>query len=78
MSYHHLSTCECGRIQTVQGLGHLNRRTALLDGLHRSCIDREIKRNTLTAPYQAEIAEQSYRNRRLKFKPKGKYSQELA
>ena len=78
MSYHHLSTSPRGRIQTLHELGYSNRRIALLVGRHRSCIDRELKRNTLTATYQAEIAQQSYRKRRLKSRPKGKHSEELA
>lgn len=78
MSYHHLTTFERGRIQTLHELGYSNRRIALLIDRHRSCIDREIRRNTVTTTYQAEIAEQSYHKRRKKSRSEGKYNSELA
>ena len=46
MSYHHLTTYERGRIEALHRLGYSDRKIALSLGRHRSCIDREIKRNT--------------------------------
>lgn len=77
MSYHHLTTCERGRIEALQKLGYSHRRIALLLGRHRSCIDREIKRNTVKTSYQAETAEQNYRRRRVHSRPKGKWGSGL-
>ena len=72
MSYHHLTTYERSRVDTLHELGYSHRRIALSVGRHRSCIDREIKRNIAATPYQAEAAEQNYRKRRMNSKPKGK------
>ncbi len=73
MSYHHLTTYERGRIETLHRLGYFNRKIALSLGRHRSCIDRKIKRNTVAMAYQAEIAGQNYSNRRMHSRPKGKW-----
>jgi IS30 family transposase len=77
MSYHHLSTYERGRIEAFHRLGYSNRKIAFLIERHRSCIDREIKRNTGAARYQAEVAGQNYINRRKRSKPRGKVTQGL-
>ena len=77
MSYHHLSTYERGRIEAFHRMGYSNRRIALSMGRHRSCIDREIKRNSEATAYQAEVAEQNYNNRRKRSKPRGKLNQGL-
>lgn len=78
MSYHHLTTYERGRIEILHKLGFSNRSIALFLGRHRSCIDREIKRNTLTTGYKAENAEQNYRKRRINSKSKGKWDTDIA
>ena len=77
MSYHHLSTYERGRIEALHRFGYSNRKIALSLGRHRSCIDREIKRNSEVTAYQAEVAEQNYNNRRKCSKPRGKLNQGL-
>ncbi len=78
MSYHHLSTFERGRIEALHRQGCSNRLIAQSLGRHRSCIDREIARNEATAVYEAETAEENYRNRRKNSKPNGKWDEELA
>ena len=73
MSYHHLSTYERGRIEALHTFGCSNRKIALLLGQNRSSIGRELNRNAVTVPYQAERAEQNYRFRRKNTKPPGKF-----
>lgn len=77
MSYHHLSTYERGRIEALNKLGYSNRVIAQYLGRHRSCIDREIRRNTAAVEYQAEIAQKNYQRRRQCSRPKGKWNEEL-
>ena len=72
MSYHHLTTYERSRIEVLHKLGYSNHKIALSVGRHRSSIDRELSRNSYGEPYQAEQAEQSYRQRRTNSKPNGK------
>ena len=60
MSYHHLTTYERGRIEILRTLNYSNRKIALLLERHRSCIDREIRRNSAAATYQAEVAQINY------------------
>ena len=78
MSYHHLSTYERGRIEALTELGFSNRAIAKQLGRHRSCIDREIRRNTAEAEYQAEVAQKNYKQRRRHSRPKGKWEEDLA
>ena len=78
MSYHHLSTYERGRIEALNELGLSNRIIARQLGRHRSCIDREIRRNTAEAEYQAEVAQKNYQQRRRHSRPKGKWEEDLA
>ncbi len=77
MSYHHLTTYECGCIEILQTLGYSNRKIALLLERHRSCIDREIKRNSAAVTYQAEAAQTNYCKRRLNSKPHGKWNKKI-
>ena len=78
MSYHHLATYERGRIEILHKLGYTNRNIGLLLGRHRSSIDREIERNIITELYQAEVAEENYRKRRMSSKPSGKWNEDIA
>lgn len=78
MSYHHLSTYERGRIEALNKLGLSNRVIARQLGRHRSCIDREIRRNTIEVGYQAEDAQENYQQRRRHSRPKGKWDEGLA
>ena len=59
MSYHHLSTYERGRIEALHELGFSNRVIARQLGRHRSCIDREIRRNITAVEYKAETAQKN-------------------
>lgn len=77
MSYHHLTTFERGRIQELLSLGYSHRKIAKKLNRHRSCIDREIRRNTVNAEYVGEIAQTSYSAHRQRSKPKGKHTDEL-
>ena len=78
MSYHHLTTYERGRIEILHKLDYTNRNIGMLLRRHRSCIDREIERNTATELYQAEVAEENYRKRRMSSKPSGKWDKDIA
>ena len=78
MSYQHLTTYERGRIEILRTLDYSNRKIALLLERHRSCIDREIKRNSAEFTYQAEVAQTNYYKRRLNSKPSGKWTKVLA
>lgn len=78
MSYHHLTTYERGRIEALHEVGYSNRNIALLIGRHRSCVDREIKRNTKTIAYQAEVVDGNYQKRRMRCKPNGKWNEDIA
>lgn len=75
MSYHHLSIFDRSRIQILHNLGFSTRQIAIQTGRHHSSIARELLRNTTTNnPYLAETAHNSYKNRRVKSKPHGKYN----
>lgn len=78
MSYHHLTTYERGRIEALHKAGYSNRNIALLIGRHRSCVDREIKRNTKTMAYQAEVANENYQKSRMNCKPNSKWNKDIA
>lgn len=78
MSYHHLSTYERGRIEALNELGLSSRVIAKQLGRHRSCIDREIRRNTSEVEYQAEAAQKNYQQRRKHSRPTGKWDEGLA
>lgn len=78
MSYHHFSTFERGRIEELSTLGYSNRAIAKRLNRHRSSIDRELRRNTTRAGYEAECAQAAYDTRRKKSKPKGKMSDRIA
>lgn len=77
MSYHHLTTFERGRIQELLSLGYSHRQIAEKLHRHRSCIDREVNRNTTVAGYAGEAAQAAYLVRRKHSKPKGKQAHEL-
>lgn len=51
MSYHHLTTFERGRIQELLSLGYSHRAIAQKLNRHRSCIDREIRRNAVCTDF---------------------------
>ncbi len=78
MSYKHFTTYERGRIEIPRTLGYSNRKIALLLECHRSCIDREIKRNSAAVTYQAEAAQTNYCKRRLNSRPRSKWNKDLA
>lgn len=78
MSYHHLTTFERGRIEELLSLGYSHRAIAHRLGRHRSCIDREVKRNTSNKVYSSTSAQSSYHERRRRSKPKGKWTNHLA
>lgn len=77
MSYKHLNTYERGCIEALHKLGYSCRKIAKKIGKHHSTIARELKRND-KLPYKAEIAQQDYQERRIKSKPYGKYTVEIA
>lgn len=77
MSYHHLTAFERGRIQELLSLGYSHRNIAQKLHRHRSCIDREIRRNTTSTGYVDEAAQATYCARRENSKPKGKISTSL-
>ena len=57
MSYHHLNTFECTRIEVLSKMGYLTRQIAQQLNHHHSTIARELKWNTQKA-YQAESADE--------------------
>lgn len=77
MSYHHLTTFERGRIQELLSLGYSHRAIAKKLNRHRSCIDREVRRNAVSTGYHGETAQSLYVTRRQHSKPKGKQTDEL-
>lgn len=77
MSYHHLTTFERGRIQELLSLGYSHRVIAQKLNRHRSCIDREIRRNAISTDYIGETAQVLYKTRRQHSKPKGKCTENL-
>ena len=78
MSYHHLSTFERGRIEELLSLGYSHRAIANRLGMHRSCIDREVRRNTRNKVYSSTSAQSAYHDRRRSSKPKGKWTDPMA
>ena len=77
MSYHHLTTFERGRLQELLALGYSHRAIAQKLYRHRSCIDREVRRNTTKTSYTREYAQSAYNTRRKHSKPKGKRTDDL-
>ncbi len=77
MSYHHLTTFERGRIQELLSEGYSHRGIAKKLHRHHSCINREVRRNTLAERYECEAAQHFYEVRRRKAKPKGKSTAKL-
>ena len=78
MSYHHLTTYERGRIEALTELGFSNRAIARQLRRHRSCIDREIRRNFAAVEYKDEVAHKNYLQRRQCSRPKGKWNEGVA
>ncbi len=64
MSYKHLNTFECTRIEVLSNMGYSTRQIAGQLNRHHSTIARELKRNTQQT-YQDELADQLARERRL-------------
>lgn len=77
MSYRHLTTFERGRIQELLSLGYSHRAIAQKLNRHRSCIDREVLRNTIGTDYDGETAQAAYATHRQRSKPKGKSCDDL-
>ena len=77
MSYHHLTIFERSSIELLYSMGLSNRAIAEKLGRHRSCIDREILRNSREASYVAETAQKVYAERRKNATPNGKCTAEL-
>ena len=77
MSYHHLTTFERGRIQELLASGYSHRSIAQRLHRHRSCIDREIRRNITNIGYVGESAQSAYDARRKHSKSKGKCTTDL-
>jgi IS30 family transposase len=77
VSYHHLTTFERGRIQELLSLGYSHRRIAQKLHRHRSCIDRELRRNATSNSYVCEAAQSAYDTRRKNSVPKGKRTDDL-
>ena len=64
MSYHHLNTFERTRIEVLSKMGYSARQIAEQLNRHHRAMARELKRNTQET-YQAELADQLARQRRL-------------
>ena len=77
MSYHHFTTFERGRIQELLSLGYSHREIAQKLQRHRSSIDREISRNTISTGYDGERAQSAYETRHKHSKPRGKCTDNL-
>lgn len=73
MSYHHLTTFERGRIQELLSLGYSHRQIAQKLQQHRSCIDRELRRNS----YAGEAEQLAYETHRKNSVSKGKRTDDL-
>ncbi len=73
MSYHHLSTFDRARIQLLNSLDYSTRKIGTELGRHHSSIARELTRNNTKGNYEAEDAQDQYRQRRTCSKPYGKY-----
>lgn len=78
MSCQHHSTYERGRIEVLSKPGYSNRVITRCLGRHRSCIDRETKRNAAREEYKAEVAQKRYQQRRQCSGPKNKWNEGLA
>ena len=76
MSYHHLTTFERSRLETLSKLGYSTRQIAKKLNRHHSTVARELKRHDLDV-YKAEKAQSSYEFKRLICRPKGKKSPEM-
>ena len=64
MSYNHLNTFECTRIEILPKIGYWTRQIAGQLNRHYSTIAYELKQNTQQT-YQAELADELARKRRL-------------
>jgi IS30 family transposase len=79
MEYSHLSTFERGRLDVLHQLGWSCRAIAKVLNRHHSTIARELKRNqTENGSYSPEKAQSAYVKRRLRSKPQGKWTEEIA
>ena len=76
MSYHHLNTFERTRIEVLSKMGYSTRQIAQQLNRHHSTIARELKRNTQQT-YQAELADELARKRRLVYHRKELKSEEV-
>lgn len=76
MSYTHLTTFERSRIDVLSKLGWSARKIAKDLERHHSTITRELNRYNNDS-YSAEDAQDNYKNRRQKCKPKGKFTEGL-
>lgn len=77
MSYHHLTTCDRGRIEALHKEGYSARRIGVALGRHHSSISRELFKNNGSV-YVAENAQRAYEARRKRSKSAGKFTSELA
>ena len=64
MSYHHLNTFECTRIEVLSKMSYSTRQMASQLNRHHSTIAREIKRNTQKT-HQVELTNELARQHRL-------------
>ena len=77
MSYHHLTTCDRGRIEALHKEGYSARRIGAAMGRHHSSVSRELLKNNGFV-YFAENAQHTYEERRKRSKSAGKFTSELA
>lgn len=76
MSYYHLNTFERTRIEILSKMGYSTRQIAQQLNRHHSTIARELKRNTQQT-YQAELADEQAKQRRLVCHRKESKSEEV-
>ena len=76
MSHHHFSLIERGKIEELNKLGYSSRAISKRIGRHPSSVARELKR--LPGRYTAQAANHDYQMKRVRSKPHGKWSKELA
>ena len=77
MSYHHFTTYDRGRIESLHKEGYSARKIGTAIGRHHSSVARELRKNNGYV-YTAEAAQRSYEVRRQRSKPVGKFTTELA
>jgi IS30 family transposase len=78
MNYTHFSIIERSQLEVLHRLGWTNREIGKNFGRHHSAIAREKKRGSKDGTYTAEVAQAAYKERRTSFKPKGRFTPELA